>query len=393
MTRMLRPAIRWVALVTLVLVVTSLTPTPAASQEPAREPSGPAPSAGCGTSTSGPVVEQEHHVDVGGADRWFLYTVPSAHDGSTPLPLVVSFHGLGEGARIHTLMTEYSGIAEREGFVVAFPQGRFDPVRWDVSPTAEPNEDLQFVEAILDALGDELCLDERRVYASGLSFGAFMTSLVACKLSHRFAAVAPVAGIILPAPCDQARAVPIVTFHGTDDQIVRFNGGFGPIPLQAGAAGRAATDVDLDGPGTPAYVRGWAERNGCDPSPTDTQTSDEILHRVFDCPPGADVEFYIVLGGGHAWPGSEFSRSIGAIVGHTTFEIHASEVAWAFFQRHRLPCPDDQDCTSGTSDTPDLPGISDAPDTPSAPEEPTTPAAAVPAPSSMLQAVAPAFTG
>jgi polyhydroxybutyrate depolymerase len=61
-----------------------------------------------------------------------------------------------------------------------------------------------------------------------------------------------------------------------------------------------------------------------------------VIHRVYRCPPGTAVEFYIVLGGGHAWPGSEFSEKIAAITGPTTFEIDASEIIWAFFQRFQL---------------------------------------------------------
>jgi polyhydroxybutyrate depolymerase len=251
------------------------------------------------------------------------------------------------------MMTEWSGIAEREGFIVVFPNGRFDPVRWEVDPAVDPNEDLVFVESILDSLGQELCIDQRRVYASGMSFGAFMTSLVTCKLSDRFAAVAPVAGILLTNPCQQSRPVPIVTFHGTHDAIVKFNGGFGSIPglSEEPAEPEPIGDVDLDGEGIPAYVRGWATRNDCDPTPTDTQTSDEILHRVYDCPEGADLEFYIVLGGGHSWPGSQFSNAIAPIVGPTTFDIHASEVAWQFFERFQLPCPTDQPCDGAPTST------------------------------------------
>jgi len=335
----------------LALLALAVVPTTAAAA-PADGPDAAVPSSGCGTSLTEPVVEEQRFIDIGGSERWFLLTVPGAHDGTTPLPVVIDFHGLAEGAQIHTLMSEFSGVGEREGFVVVFPQGRFDPVRWDADPNSSPNEDLLFVEGMLDTLGDELCLDERRVYAAGLSYGAFMTSLVTCSLSDRFAAAAPVAGIRLPDPCPQGRDVPIVTFHGTDDAIVLFNGGFGQLPLGAEPAATPSA-VDLNGPGIPANVAGWAARNGCDPTPTDTQTTSEILHRVYDCPAGADVEFYIVLGGGHTWPGSEFSRVIEQVVGYTTFDVHASEVAWSFFEQFQLPCPTDAAC-----DEPDDPSES-----------------------------------
>jgi polyhydroxybutyrate depolymerase len=234
-------------------------------------------------------------------------------------------------------------------------------------------------------LGQELCLDERRVYATGLSYGAFMTSLVTCALADRFAAVAPVAGIRLTDPCSQSRDVPIVTFHGTDDQIGLFNGGFGSLPFGATTSAAAPAAADLNGPGTPAYVAGWAARNGCDPTPTDTQTSEEVIHRVYDCPVGADVEFYIVLGGGHTWPGSEFSRVIEPIVGHTTFDIHASEVAWAFFEQFQLPCEPASPCDQSEPADP-------APSVP--PSAVPVGAAATPAMATAADpAVQPAFTG
>ena len=83
-------------------------------------------------------------------------------------------------------------------------------------------------------------------------------------------------------------------------------------------------------------VETWAARNGCDPTPIDTVITPEVTHRVYDCPKDAAVEFYILPGSGHVWPGSEFSRAIEAAVGYTTFDIHATEAAWAFFERFDL---------------------------------------------------------
>lgn len=56
-----------------------------------------------------------------------------------------------------------------------------------------------------------------------------------------------------------------------------------------------------------------------------------MIHRVYRCPTGVAVEFYIVLGGGHSWPGSEFSKAIESLVGPTTFEINATEAIWKVF--------------------------------------------------------------
>lgn len=369
-----------------VVAILSIVALPSTTGTPAEAlPDDPVPSAGCSTSTQGPVVEERRTLTVNGNERWFLVTVPGAHDGTTPLPLVIDYHGLGEGAQIHTLMSAYSAVAEREGFVVAFPQGQFDPVRWNAGPTTQfigdPNDDLTFTDDIIDSLGQSLCLDRTRVYASGLSYGAFMNSLLACGRSDRFAAVAPVAGLRLLDPCPQERPVPIITFHGTDDAIVRFNGGFGAIPLSLATPAAA----DLNGPGIPASVAGMAARNGCDATPTDTQLTDEVIHRVYQCPTDADVEFYIVVGGGHTWPGSEFSRAIAAVVGYTTFDIDASQLAWEFFEQFQLPCPDDVVCE-------EPPDSSSTTSTTAAP--PTTSTASLASASvAAASAVAPSFTG
>ena len=62
-----------------------------------------------------------------------------------------------------------------------------------------------------------------------------------------------------------------------------------------------------------------------------------VMLRTYDCPSDGPVEFYVVEGGGHAWPGSEFSRSIEKIIGMTNMELHASELIWDFLSSHRLP--------------------------------------------------------
>ena len=44
-----------------------------------------------------------------------------------------------------------------------------------------------------------------------------------------------------------------------------------------------------------------------------------------------------MTGGGHSWPGSEFSQAVASVVGPTTMSISADELMWKFFQAHPLP--------------------------------------------------------
>jgi polyhydroxybutyrate depolymerase len=321
----------------------------------------PVPSSGCATAQPAAVANARQDIDVGGVARWFLLTTPApgapspTHPAKAtptvaastiPRPLVVDFHGLAEGATIHSATTQFGALGQRQGFVVAFPNGTGSPVRWDSTTQGSSNTDLQFVTAMLEQLESTLCIDTSRVYASGLSDGSFMVSLLACTMSDRFAAIAAVSGLQMPEPCPTTRRVPILTFHGTADPILLFNGGIGTATLnkalgRTGPAPSASTTtttqpVDLHGSGYPATVRAWAAKDGCRPQSSDTKVASEIILRTYPCPKGTAVEFYIVIGGGHSWPGSRFSQSISSITGRTTFQINATRSIWAFFQRFQL---------------------------------------------------------
>lgn len=302
------------------------------------------PSAGCEDAAAQPQADLvESSIDSGGVARRYLLSSPATEAGDDPLPLVLDFHGLAEGADIHAAMTQLGPLGVEEGFVTVFPHGTGTPVHWNVGTDAA-NPDLAYVAALLDTVEAERCIDTARVYATGLSNGAMMSSAVACTMADRVAAVAPIAGLEMPGACEPSRPVPVLTVHGTADPILLFNGGIGTGVLTAalgGSGGEAAPTTtvppDLDGTGYPETVRRWAEIDGCDvASATDERVSDEVILRTFDCPEGAPVEFYIVEGGGHSWPGSEFSRSIAQVVGPTTTDIDASAEAWRFFQQFAL---------------------------------------------------------
>jgi polyhydroxybutyrate depolymerase len=164
------------------------------------------------------------------------------------------------------------------------------------------------------------CIDESRVYAMGISNGGGMTSLLGCRLNDRFAAIAPVAGSpYSELLCSGAGPMPIVAFHGTDDELVPFEGGPGGrlgLPLNA------VRDNML----------GWARHNGCDLTlQTQRIAEDVVLESYGSCADGADAQLYVVEGGGHTWPGS--SRNIRAL-GTTTRSISATGIAWQFFTEH-----------------------------------------------------------
>ncbi len=143
------------------------------------------PSAGCDATAPVAAGQTEERLTSGGVERTYIRTVP-AEEG--PVPLVLDFQRYSEVAAVHVQMSELPAFGSEQGFVTLQPQGLGEPSRWDV---ALDSPDLDLVGDLLDEAERTLCVDRSRIFATGLSNGAFMTSSVACRYADRVAAVAP----------------------------------------------------------------------------------------------------------------------------------------------------------------------------------------------------------
>jgi poly(3-hydroxybutyrate) depolymerase len=77
--------------------------------------------------------------------------------------------------------------------VVIYPSGLETDrgTGWDLNADSD---DLLFVDALLAQYTSELCIDEKRVFATGHSYGGCMSNSVGCFRAGTFRAIAPVAG-------------------------------------------------------------------------------------------------------------------------------------------------------------------------------------------------------
>lgn len=261
----------------------------------------------------------------GGIERHYLLYVPESYDPAQPTPLVLSLHGFASNPGQQMEFSVWNDLADEHGFLVAYPQGTGFPLRWntDQLPDAEYRfngraDDVTFISDLIDRAAEDYCLDQARVYATGLSNGGGMSNRLACELADRITAIGTVAGAYPPLVegCNPSRPVPVMAFHGTEDTIVPYEG--------AAFQGTAF-------PAIPDWAAGWAERDGCDLTPEAMDSVGEVdIIRYVNCEGGAQVILHTVNGGGHNWPGGGEQPSL--IMGNVNCDVNASERMWAFFE-------------------------------------------------------------
>lgn len=245
----------------------------------------------------------EHTLESGGVQRRLLVRVP-AQRGSAALPLVFNLHGSGGSPEGQLAESGLAGFADARGFVLVAPEGVGN--RWNVPPDPSKPDDVRFIADALELVAGLVCVDRRRVFATGFSGGARMSSQLACDLSSRIAAVAAIGGVRFPGPCSDARPFPIIAFHGTGDDVNPYDGGGQPY-WQTGVE--------------PA-IEGWARHNACGARRQALVAEGVDLIDYASC---TDVVLYRIAGFGHRWPGS------------ITAEASTNELLWSFFEQHPLP--------------------------------------------------------
>ena len=282
----------------------------------------------CGNEETGFVEERviEHE----GLERSFLIYVPTNIKENAPL--VVAIHGYTSSAK--TLMG-YSGInqvADKEGFLVAYPQGTKDSrdnnffnVGYEFHSDSKVN-DVNFIREIVLNLTKDYKLNSKRVFATGMSNGGDMSYLLACTSSDLFTAVAPVAGVMMKDTlenCNPVKKIPIFEIHGTKDSISKFEG-------DMNNEDKWGAYYDL-----PSTIEFWVNKHALNEKETiqlenkNTEDGTTItFERYWSDESQREVWFYIVNDGNHTWPGMTglFSRTANQ-------DINSAEEIWKFFSK------------------------------------------------------------
>lgn len=237
----------------------------------------------------------------GARRRVYWLHVPAGYSPGRPAPLVLAFHGGGGSGTGMERSSGLSRLADSDGFLVAYPQGLVQDhghgVRgWDASGPADPYangiDDGLYVSDLLNAVQAGYCVDPARIAATGMSNGGSMAGYLACVLSGRIAAFAPVEGVFfqIPGGCHPAHPAAVLDVHVRTD----------PVAPYAGVPSRGSPDYYALA--VPVWVGDWALRDGCASGPVPAVRSPVVFAEQWTgCPAGAGVMSYVYASGGHTW--------------------------------------------------------------------------------------------
>tara|TARA_B100000427_G_C15511506_1_gene596413 strand:+ start:222 stop:1145 length:924 start_codon:yes stop_codon:yes gene_type:complete len=264
-------------------------------------------------------------------ERSFLIYIP--HNLKENPALIVAIHGYTSSAKTLMDYSSINDIADREGFLVVYPQGTKDSrnnnffnVGYEFHSDSNI-DDVSFIRKIVTDLKEEYKLDSKRIFATGMSNGGDMSYLLACTSSDIFSAIAPVAGVMMKdtlESCNPKNGIPVFEIHGTKDSISKFYGDM--------------ENKDKWGPyyDLPTTIQFWSNKLGLKEKETtlleDKDTSDGTtitFQRYWSKESDKEVWFYIVNEGNHTWPGMKgfFGRTANQ-------DINTAEEIWSFFKKY-----------------------------------------------------------
>lgn len=275
------------------------------------------------------------HLTFKGRDRTYRVHLPA--DLRTPAPLVVALHGGGGNALSAIHATGFDAQADRAGFIVVYPNGTGPShpllqalgkpgfLTWNAGSCCgyaqeQHIDDVGYIRAVVKQVTDRYRIDPARIYATGMSNGGMMAYTLACEAGDLFAAVGVVSGIVTDPDCRPAEPVSVIHVHGSADQNVPIKGGIGRKALIKSPRPPVKDSIDF-----------WVKADACNPLPQVAHSAMLVITSYSGCREHTAVEYYLIEGGGHAWPGG---HRLSLLLDAPSGAMNATDVIWKFFAGH-----------------------------------------------------------
>ena len=266
-------------------------------------------------------------INIDGKKREYYLSLPE--DTSKPFPLIINFHGFLSHAVEQQEFSQMDNYAHLNGVGVIYPEGINKS--WNIGKDMMSEEnDIGFVNALIDSVTSKYNIDSDRIYACGFSNGGEFSYELMCILSNKIAAFGSVGGNFIineKRSCNINREIPLIHIHGTKDRLAKYNGYNGYFLS-------TISSVDF-----------WAKHNQLDKMVVENI---ENIHKK-DRTTVEKYTFYKdnsdtkvihlkVINGGHVWLGSPtfdlFYQKL--LFGRNNHEINSSKELVDFFLKYKL---------------------------------------------------------
>ena len=252
-----------------------------------------------------------------GLNREYVLHVPDSYSGDDSVPLVFSLHGGSGTATGQRYFSEMDQVADSAGFIVVYPQGSFvnGYSYWNSMIATEGSkgtaDDVGFISILIDEISSNYNIDLNKVYACGFSNGGDMAISLACYLSGKISAVAPVSGLMSQESdslCEPNETTSLLIINGTADNDRPYNG---------------INDYYLSVDNTLEY---WSNYHSADSVViedfVDRNNNAIELYTYFNQSGLSFLQHYKIIGGGHYW----FDLSVN--------DENLDQLIWRFFKKH-----------------------------------------------------------
>lgn len=289
-----------------------------------------------------PAAGTYHHklnARVMGARRHYRLHIPARHNPEEATALVMVLHGAFCTARKMESISGFSEVADREGFLVAYPSGAYGVFgflrHWNAGhccgKAAEENlDDIGFLDQVIDDISQRVAVDNNRIYMVGFSNGGMLTYRYAAERTHRLAAAASVGAALggrasqqdpwWSTPQPTAR-LPIIVFHALDDDSVPYDGGVSPRKGGEREYVSVAQSIDF-----------WKENNQCYPDAVvESLYGGRVTRSSWADDQGENpVTLYAIDNWGHRWPGQQLTKRLDK--NNPFHAFNAADIIWDFFK-------------------------------------------------------------
>lgn len=225
-------------------------------------------------------------IQSGGTTRQYYLYVPNNLKSNRPL--MISCHGMNQDYQYQMEKTQWPLMADTANFVVAYPVGIAGSA-WNTSYSTgwdiDGMTDVNFMLDIIEDVKASYQIDDTQVCISGFSLGGAFVYHCINKAADKFAVAAPISGYnLVTTNTSCSRPVPIVHVHGTADGVMPYSG-------------------------VKDYLKKWAQKYGCYPTPEETQGNGYTKLRYKDGDLNSEVVLYSVTGRDHVPSNDGFQTS------------------------------------------------------------------------------------